>query len=578
MTDELRAAAEMLVASSFQDGIDQNGNDIIRVWKNHRDRLKDALAAPPDVERVSGEAINTQEQADAETWRDRFYRQQLYIAEWTDATECHTPNEAANYISAIRSERNNRQQKLESTQTELVNVRNDRDAIRARLRKTCQTLVSAVGADGPFDADEAAEKLIAKLATLTDERDQLRRELAAAKGEISAAPPDVDGIDWEARYQSDRRAWLDLHRETIVERDDWKAKAEATFDSLPGHVIDLFIIEMRKELGLSEIFLLLPEHRVRELKEIMREIIRMRDERDQLRSELPATYYADLPDSERLKMLVQDWRVLTEANQRLEAENERLKQYEVQYHKAMECVDRVFQEDSKREPPLLPDFLTLGESKFEGVVKLARAYKEAVAEYDQLRGENERLTAIARDIDKMLGERDIFLQENERLKRELAEAKDANLELLRVDSDPEAYWKAEWSRVRKSEALLRSQLAAAKAREFGYGQGELDEDLAGCLRKSVDRLSKELAAAKGEREDDGEAVTEDWANTLSTRQVCSDDDSVWVIGLAGVGHAVLLIHRVNEFGNFWALYMAGIKLQMMVTRGDVRRLCRVLGI
>lgn len=298
MSDELRAAAEMLVASSFQDGIDQNGNDIIRVWKNHRDRLKDALAAPPDVERVSGEAINTQEQADAETWRDRFYRQQLYIAEWTDATECHTPNEAANYISAIRSERNNRQQKLGSTQTELVNVRNDRDAIRARLRKTCQTLVSAVGADGPFDADEAAEKLIAKLATLTDERDQLRRELekvnalarefgwgqgeldedlagclrksvdrfsselpatyyaglpdigrlrmlvmewrglaeanqrleaklAAAKGEISAAPPDVDGIDWEARYQSDRRAWLDLHRETIVERDDWKAKAEA---------------------------------------------------------------------------------------------------------------------------------------------------------------------------------------------------------------------------------------------------------------------------------------------------------------------------------------------------------------
>lgn len=77
--------------------------------------------------------------------------------------------------------------------------------------------------------------------------------------------------------------------------------------------------------------------------------------------------------------------------------------------------------------------------------------------------------------------------------------------------------------------------------------------------------------------DDGEPLTEAWADTLNRKQVV-EGDNVWVIGIGDVGNAVVLSHRVNEFGNWWALYMGGNKLQMMVTRGDVRCGCKFLGI
>lgn len=55
------------------------------------------------------------------------------------------------------------------------------------------------------------------------------------------------------------------------------------------------------------------------------------------------------------------------------------------YAKALEAVDRVFQTDCTKRPPLLPDFLGLGDCKFKGVVKLAKAYLELEAENARLR-------------------------------------------------------------------------------------------------------------------------------------------------------------------------------------------------
>lgn len=56
---------------------------------------------------------------------------------------------------------------------------------------------------------------------------------------------------------------------------------------------------------------------------------------------------------------------------------------------AIGCVDRVFQQDNTQPLPILPDFLKLGEDKFEGVVKLALAYKELEKEVYELKQEIE---------------------------------------------------------------------------------------------------------------------------------------------------------------------------------------------
>lgn len=54
--------------------------------------------------------------------------------------------------------------------------------------------------------------------------------------------------------------------------------------------------------------------------------------------------------------------------------NAQLEIYQRLYSKAIDCVDRVFQTGAHEEPPLLPDFLLLGDDKFTGVVKLAEDY------------------------------------------------------------------------------------------------------------------------------------------------------------------------------------------------------------
>jgi hypothetical protein len=62
-----------------------------------------------------------------------------------------------------------------------------------------------------------------------------------------------------------------------------------------------------------------------------------------------------------------------------------------EFEYALNCVDRVFQPGGQPEPPLLPDFLRFGESKFQGVVKLAE-------EYIRIEAERRTMIELLRDI------------------------------------------------------------------------------------------------------------------------------------------------------------------------------------
>lgn len=66
--------------------------------------------------------------------------------------------------------------------------------------------------------------------------------------------------------------------------------------------------------------------------------------------------------------------------------------YKTLYNHAINCVDAVFHTKGKGStPPMLPDFLDLGEDKFEGIKKLAQAYLSLNAEVNKL---GDKLEAI----------------------------------------------------------------------------------------------------------------------------------------------------------------------------------------
>lgn len=76
---------------------------------------------------------------------------------------------------------------------------------------------------------------------------------------------------------------------------------------------------------------------------------------------------------------------MADAVEALQAENEWLKQYKELWQHAIDCVDQIFQEDSTIPDPILPDFLQCGADKFEGCIKLAKAYVELQANYEALK-------------------------------------------------------------------------------------------------------------------------------------------------------------------------------------------------
>lgn len=93
-------------------------------------------------------------------------------------------------------------------------------------------------------------------------------------------------------------------------------------------------------------------------------------------------------------------------------------------------------------------------------------------------------------------------------------------------------------------------------------------------------LSQLVAAEHRRREAelaDETPIDEAWADSISSRQQ-SEGDNAWVLGIADVGSSVVLLHRHNTYGDFWALYMCGMKIQMIATRGQLCEVCAALGI
>jgi hypothetical protein len=78
--------------------------------------------------------------------------------------------------------------------------------------------------------------------------------------------------------------------------------------------------------------------------------------------------------------------------------------------------------------------------------------------------------------------------------------------------------------------------------------------------------------------DDDEPISEEWSDKIAARCWTDGTDQEWKLGIGDTGHEAFLLLAKRENGIFWAMYMGGVKLQMIVTRADVRRLCSALGI
>jgi hypothetical protein len=68
--------------------------------------------------------------------------------------------------------------------------------------------------------------------------------------------------------------------------------------------------------------------------------------------------------------------------------------YRELFENAIKNIDRVFQVAHRQHPPLLPDFLKLGEDKFEGAIRLAIAYLKEQKRNAALVAACERIAAL----------------------------------------------------------------------------------------------------------------------------------------------------------------------------------------
>lgn len=202
-----------------------------------------------------------------------------------------------------------------------------------------------------------------------------------------------------------------------------------------------------------------------------------------------------------LAQLVAENQKLT--NQLAEAERERddaiaeRDSYKKAYDHAINCVDRVFQADSTKPPPLLPDYLQIGACKFEGILELAEDYQAAQAELpatfysdrplaerlklmvsewkkakegcEELREELAKAQKHCEQVNRQWQEqRDKvthFQFKVEGLQKELAEARET-IEGLRRERDEAIKdrdaWTAEWNDERNKISSLQSRLEQAE--------------------------------------------------------------------------------------------------------------------
>lgn len=85
---------------------------------------------------------------------------------------------------------------------------------------------------------------------------------------------------------------------------------------------------------------------------------------------------------------------------------------------------------------------------------------------------------------------------------------------------------AKFNKLSGKREELRQSLESVNelAREYGFGQGELDEDLTGCLRKSIEQQSNQLTEARAEAEMLRAAITNIRDSVLNNRYQLAEMD------------------------------------------------------
>lgn len=76
-------------------------------------------------------------------------------------------------------------ERLEGMLDELDRSRRENTVLQGRLRDTALILIGEVGAEGPYDAQEAAARTVEHLQALKSDRDELERELRELKAKVS---------------------------------------------------------------------------------------------------------------------------------------------------------------------------------------------------------------------------------------------------------------------------------------------------------------------------------------------------------------------------------------------------------
>lgn len=100
----------------------------------------------------------------------------------------------------------------------------ERDEVRRRAREAAQTIIEAIGADGPQNVEESAVRVVARLEATEQERDEARAALA----NVEAAARSLDDGPWPPPVVP-REAWTTMHSAEKVVRDaigTWRSLAE----------------------------------------------------------------------------------------------------------------------------------------------------------------------------------------------------------------------------------------------------------------------------------------------------------------------------------------------------------------
>lgn len=84
-------------------------------------------------------------------------------------------------VKELEGERDAMQRRAEAAESDWQSAEAKVVELKARLRKTAQTIIAVVGADSPENADDAAERIVAKVTSLTAQVERLEVELANDK-------------------------------------------------------------------------------------------------------------------------------------------------------------------------------------------------------------------------------------------------------------------------------------------------------------------------------------------------------------------------------------------------------------